>query len=102
MNKRTERVRLIQVEFGPALEEIRSLFLEYASVERKSPPFEGGRAAPAKRERDSAKHQEKAQTGVVFLESTDHLNHPACSQGSQAPLFQKEENSLLFRASIRR
>jgi len=30
MNKRTERVRLIQVESGPALELIRSLFLEYA------------------------------------------------------------------------
>src|SRR5215471_10541103 len=25
-----------------------------------------------------------------FLKATDHLNHPACSQGSQAPLLQKE------------
>ena len=25
-----------------------------------------------------------------FLQATDHLNHPACSQGSQAPLLQKE------------
>ena len=51
--------------------------------ELKSPPFEGGASAPAKRERDSAKHQEKAQTGVVSS-GYDHLNHPACSLGSQA------------------
>jgi hypothetical protein len=57
--------------------------------QRKSPPFEGGEAAPTKRERESAKHQEKAQTGW-FLQSTDHLNHPACSHSSQAPLLQKE------------
>jgi hypothetical protein len=55
----------------------------------KSPPFEGGEAAPAKRERGSAKHQEKAQTGWL-LQAKDHLNHPACSRGSQAPLLQKE------------
>ena len=36
-----------------------------------SPPFEGGAAAPAKRERDSAKHQEKALPGWLrTLEST--------------------------------
>ena len=57
-----------------------------------------GEAAPAKRERDSAKHQEKAQTGW-FLQATDHLNHPACSQDSQAPLLQKEGICRLFRFS---
>ena len=25
-----------------------------------------------------------------MVQATDHLNHPACSQGSQAPLLQKE------------
>ena len=36
---------------------------ETGGAKFKSPPFEGGESAPAKRERDSAKHQEKAQTG---------------------------------------
>ena len=57
-----------------------------------------GRAAPAKRERDSAKHQEKAQPGW-FLQATEHLNHPACSQGSQAPLLRKERILALTTSS---
>src|SRR5215831_13818339 len=55
-----------------------SAWMRFKSISwRKSPPFEGGVSAP------------KAQTGW-FVQATDYLDHPACSQGSQAPLLQKE------------
>jgi murein DD-endopeptidase MepM/ murein hydrolase activator NlpD len=67
-----------------------------SETQRKSPPSEGGESAPAKRERDSAKHQEMAQTGW-FVQAADYRNHPACSLNARRhPSFKRRGLWALF------